>query len=824
MMVTLLRDIRYTFRVLGKKPGFALVAILSLALGIGANVAVFSVVNLLLFKPMPVREPGRLAALYITEPQTRMPSGFSYPDYLDYSENNEAFTELMGFTGIPLNLSVSGGQPELIWGEMVTGNYFSGLGVEPVLGRGFLPEEGQTPNASPVAVISYNFWQRRFNADPDIAGKVVKLNKHDFTIVGVAPFGFTGAKFLGFIPDFWVPVMMHEQVWPDSENILTLRTSHFLSLRGRLKDGVSLEQAEAAMNVRARQLEEAYPQTNKNMSVNVIDGSTKVEPYITTTGAIPIITSSMMAIVGLVLLIACANVANLLLARASGRRREIAIRLALGASRARLIRQLLTESMILSLAGGGLGLLLALWFGDLLMAFYPVLDFNTVEPAYDLSLDWRVISFSLAVSLITGLVFGLVPALQASKPDLVPTLKGEAGSALRGPRRLGLSNVLVIAQVALSLVLLITAGLFIRSVQNAQQIDPGFDTKNIILASTDLGVQGYKEDKGKDLYKQMVERVRALPGVEAAAVAFPLPLDAYDYGTRVDIEGYTPPPDEGRPRVGYTIAGPGYFQAMGTRIVEGRDFTERDDKDAPRAVIVNETLARLYWPDQNPIGKRVRVGNERNPFSEVVGVAEDGKYMTLGEAPTPYMFLPLGQNYDGRMTLIVRGADPKQLVPSIREEVRALDETLPVFGIKTIQEFMTKSLAGAQSAATFIGLFGLLAMLLAAIGIYGVMNYSVSTRTREIGIRMALGAGRFEVLKMVLKQGMFLAGLGLVIGLGGAYFLTRLMSSLLFGVSARDQVTFIAISLLLALVALAACYIPARRATKVDPMVALRYE
>jgi predicted permease len=822
-MDTLLRDVRYTFRVLAKRPGFALVAILSLALGIGANVAVFSVVNLLLFKPMPVREPGRLAALYVTEPQSRTPSQFSYPDYLDYSENNEAFTDLMGFTGIPLNMTVGNGQPELIWGEMVTGNYFSGLGVEPALGRGFLPEEGQTPGARAVAVVNHGFWQRRFNSDPDIVGKVVKLNGHDFTIVGVAPFGFTGAKFLGFIPDFWVPVMMHEQVWPDSENILTNRASHFLSLRGKLRPGVSLDQAEAAMNVRARQLEEAYPQTNKNQTVNVIDGSTKVEPYLSVTGVIPLITTSMMAIVGLVLLIACANIANLLLARSAGRRKEIAIRLALGASRGRLIRQLLTESLILSLAGGGLGMLVALWLGDLLMAFYPVLDFNTVEPAYDMSLDWRIISFSLAVSLLTGFVFGLAPALGASKPDLVPTLKGEM-TGMRGPRRFGLSNVLVIAQVALSLILLITAGLFIRSVQNAEKIDPGFDTTNIVLASTDLGVQGYKEEKGKTFYKNMVERVRALPGVEAAAVAFPLPLDAYDYGTRVDIEGYTPPPDEGRVRLGYTTAGPGYFQAIGTQIVDGRDFTERDDKDAPRVVIVNETLARRYWPNESPIGKRIRIGKESNPFSEVVGVAEDGKYATLGEPPTSYMFLPFGQNYDGRMTLIVRGADPKQLVPSIREEVRALDETLPVFGVKTIQDFMARSLVGAQSIATFIGGFGVLAMLLAAIGIYGVMNYSVSTRTREIGIRMALGANRFEVLNMILKQGMLLAGIGLVLGLTGAYFLTRTMASLLFGVSARDQITVVAISLLLALVALAACYIPARRATRVDPMVALRYE
>ena len=822
-MDTLLQDIRYTLRVLGKKPGFAAVAILSLALGIGANVAVFSLVNSVLFKPMPVKEPERLAALYTTEAQSRIPSGFSYPDYVDYRDNSEVFTDLMGFTGMPLNLSAGGDQPELIWGEIVTGNYFSGLGVEPVVGRSFMPEEDLTPNSHPVAVISYSFWQRRFSSDPDIAGKTIKLNNHDFTIVGVAPFGFTGAKFLGFIPDAWVPVMMHGQVMPDSEQILTRRASRFLSLRGRLKEGVSLDEAEAAMNTRARQLEQAYPETNKNLTVNVVDGSTKVEPFITVTGVLPIISFMMMAIVGLVLLIACANVANLLLARATGRRREVAIRLALGASRTRLIRQLLTESTILSIAGGGLGLLMALWVGDLMMAYYPVLDFTTIEPAYDLSLDWRVIGFALAVSIITGFVFGMAPALQASKPDLVPTLKGET-SGIGGPRRFGLSNMLVIAQVALSLILLITAGLFIRSVQNAEQIDPGFDTQNIMLSSVDLGLQGYTEAKGKDFYKHLVERVSALPGVESAAVAFPLPLDAYDYGTRVDIEGYQPPPDEGRVRLGYTIAGPGYFRAMGTRLIDGREFTERDSTDAPRVVIINETMASRYWPGQSPIGKRIRVGNERNPFSEVVGLAEDGKYTTLGEAPTPYMFVPLGQNYDGRMTLVVRGARAPQLMPAIRQEVRALDETLPLFGAKSIQEFMTRSLSGAQFAATLVTLFGVLAMLLAAVGIYGVMNYSVSTRTREIGIRMALGANRVEVLKMILKQGMSLAGIGVVIGLALAFVLTRMMTSLLFGVSATDQITFIAISLLLAVVALAACYIPARRATRVDPMVALRHE
>ena len=822
-MDTLFQDIRYTFRVLGKKPGFAVVAILSLALGIGANVAVFSLVNSILFKPMPVKEPDRLAALYMTETHSRGPTGFSYPDYVDYGDDSEVFADLMGFTGIPLNLSAGGDQPELIWGELVTGNYFSGLGAEITVGRGFLPEEDRTPDSHPVAVISYSFWQRRFNSDPNIAGKTVKLNNHDFTIIGVAPFGFTGAKFLGFIPDAWVPLMMHRQVMPDSEQLLTTRASRFLSLRGRLKEGVSLEQAEAAMNARARQLEQAYPETNKNLTVNVVDGSTKVEPFLTATGVVPLVSSMMMGIVGFVLLIACANVANLLLARAAGRRREVAVRLALGASRARLIRQLLTESTILSLAGGALGLLMALWVGDLLMAYYPVLDFMTVEPAYDLSLDWRVIGFSLAVSIVTGFIFGMAPALQASKPDLVPTLKGEASGA-GGRRRFALSNMLVVAQVALSLILLITAGLFIRSVQNAERIDPGFDTQNIMLSSVDLGLQGYTEAKGKDFYKRLIERVGALPGVESAAVAFPLPLDAYDYGTAIDIEGYQPPPDEGRVRVGYTIAGPGYFQAMGTRLIDGRDFTERDSTDAPRVVVINETMARRYWPGQNAIGKRVRFGNQRNPFSEIVGVAQDGKYTTLGEAPTPYVFVPLGQNYDGRMTLVVRGDRAAELMPAIRQEVRALDETLPLFGAKTIQEFMTRSLSGAQFAAALVTLFGVLAMLLAAVGIYGVMNYSVSTRTREIGIRMALGADRVEVLKMILKQGMALAAIGVAIGLGLALVLTQMMASLLYGVSATDQITFIAISLLLAVVALAACYIPARRATKVDPMVALRYE
>ncbi|HWN99842.1 MAG TPA: ABC transporter permease, partial [Blastocatellia bacterium] len=700
-----------------------------------------------------------------------------------------------------------------------------GLGVTPATGRVFSPDDDRAEGGHPVTVLSHAFWQRRFGGDPNIVGKAVRLNGHDFTVVGIARKGFSGTRFVGFIPDVWVPITMHSQILADSEGWLESRGGQSFNVNGRLKPGVTIQQATAAMNTFARHLAEAYPKTNANISVGMVPAGNKTQPAITLLGYIPIVASLMMGIVGLVLLIACANVANLLLARASAWRREIAIRLALGASRGRLVRQLLTESVLLSLLGGGVGLLLAQWFNALVPLSNPQLDFATIDFSYDLALDRRVLAFTFAISVLTGIIFGLLPALQASKPDLVTTLKGEAPALTSGMRRLSLRNLLVVGQVALSLVLLISAGLLVRSMWHAQELNPGFESKRIMLASVDVGLHGYTEAKGRDFFKQIVQRVSSLPGVEAASIAGPLPLDAYSRGTNLIVEGYVPRYENERIGVGLSIVGQDYFRAMNTRIVEGRGFTEHDDQTAPRVVVVNETLAQRFWPNESPIGKRIQLGNAQRPYCEVVGVAEDGKYVFLGEPPTEYLFLPHAQNYEGQMTLIARTTgQPENLGDAIRQEVASLDSELPVSGVKTMPVFLDRILSGPKSIAALAGLFGVIASLMAAVGLYGVMSYAVARRSRELGIRMALGARAGDVLWLVLKDGLILVGLGVAVGLAASTAASRLLSSFLYSTSPTDAGTFAVISLLLAATALLACFIPARRATNVDPMIALRYE
>jgi predicted permease len=824
-MNTLWQDLRYAFRTFVKSPGFTIIAVLSVALGIAANTAIFTLVNAMLFKPMPVPHPDRLVALYTTEPNSRYPGQFSYPDYRDYRDHNEVFSDLIVHYGAPVSMKNNNDKAELIWGELVSGNYFTGLGVAPAAGRVLTPDDDRAEGSSPVAVLRHTFWQRRFAGDPNIIGREVRLNGHDFTIIGIAREGFSGTRFVGFIPDVWIPVSMHASVVAGSESWLENRGGESFNVNGRLKPGVTIEQATAAMNTYARQLGDAYPRTNANISVGMVPAATKTQPAITLLGYIPIVSALLMGIVALVLLIACANVANLLLARASVRRREIAIRLALGASRWRLVRQLLTESVLLSLTGGGLGLLLAQWGNTLVPLASPQLDFATIDFNYDLALDKRILGFTLVVSLLTGVVFGLLPALQASRPDIVTTLKGEALSVASGMRRWSLRNVLVVAQIALSLVLLISAGLFVRSMQHAQELNPGFESRRIMLASVDVGLHGYDEAKGRRFFKQIVERVETLPGVEAASIAGPLPLDAYENGGNLIVEGSMPRYENERIEVGYSIVGHDYFRAMNTPIVEGRMFSEHDNQNSPRVVIVNETAARRFWPNGSPVGKRLQLGNSSGPYYEVVGVAQDGKYLFLGEPPTEYLFLPHAQNYEGKMTLIARtSGEPGNLGEVMRQEVANIDNELPVYGVKTMPVFLDRLLSGPKSIAGLASIFGVIALLVASVGLYGVMSYSVAQRAREVGIRMALGASTGDVLGLVLREGLVLIGAGLGIGLLAAVAATRLLSSFLYGVSGTDAATFVAVPLVLTAVSLVASYLPARRATKVDPMVALRYE
>ena len=825
-MQTLWQDLRYALRTYIKAPGFTLIAVLSIALGIGANASIFTLVNAVLFKPMPVPHPEQLVALYTTEPNSKYPSQFSYPDYRDYRDQNEVFSDLFLHNGIPVSLKNSDDKAELIWGELVSGNYFTGLGVTPATGRTLTPDDDRPLAGNPVAVLSHDFWRRRFGADPSVVGRAVRLNSHNFTVIGVARQGFSGTRFGGFIPDLWVPVSMHKEIVADSEGWLENRASHSFNVNGRLKPGVTIEQATAAMNTHAKQLAAAYPRTNANISVGMVPGGNKVQPALTLLGYIPIVAALMMGIVGLVLLIACANVANLLLTRASARRREIAIRLALGAGRGRLVRQLLTESVLLSLLGGGLGLLLAQWFNQLVPLANPTLDFATIDFNYDLALDHRVLWFTLALSSFTGIVFGILPSLQASRTDLVAALKGgDAPVLISGMRRLSTRNLLVVAQVALSLILLITAGLFVKSTRNVQNMNPGFETKNIMLASVDADLRGYDQAKGRRFFKQIVERLRALPGVEAASIGGPLPLDSYSEGASLTIEGYVPRYENERFNVDYSIVGHDYFQAMQTTIVEGRSFTEHDDQNAPRVVIVNETLARRFWPGESPIGKRLQLGDAQSPFLTVVGVAQDGKYILFGEPPTEYLFVPHSQNYTGKMTLIARtSVQPESVAEAMRQEVARIDSELPVYGAKTMPMFLDRILAGPKSLAALATIFGLVALMMAAVGLYGVMSYSVARRTREIGIRLALGAGSVTVLRLVLLEGMILSGVGVGIGIVTATVVSSLLESFLYGISTTDVLTYLTISLFLLLVAMVASYIPARRATRIDPMAALRIE
>jgi putative ABC transport system permease protein len=659
-------------------------------------------------------------------------------------------------------------------------------------------------------------------SDPNVVGKTVKLNNRAYQVIGVAPENFVGTKF-ALALDFWTPISMAEELRRNPGQ-LSERGSHWMNVIGRLKPGVSMSQASAEMNAIAARLNHAYPDHRANTTqakvMAEIDGRWEdMGGVFKSAGAIA------MAIVGLILLIACANVANLMLARAAARRKEIGIRLALGANRGRLIRQLLTESLLLSLLGGALGLLLAFWVTDLMEGFTPILEYNIVSNFF--ALDSRALVFTLIISLGTGIVFGLAPAWHASNPDVVPVLKGDPEHARRGKRRaFGLRNVLVVAQVALSLVVLVCGGLFIKSFRKAQTMDPGFGNANGLIVSMSPTLVGYDKDQAREFFRQVLERVSHVPGVEAAAFTRLLPLgDSSDSDGPILKEGETLPRGSAGRNIMTTIIGPGYFKTMQIPLLEGRDFDDRDQPKTKPVVIINQRMAEMLWPGESAVGKRIFIGADSREPLEVVGVVKTGKYRALAEDPKPFFYYSMGQWRPTTMALVIRpSVDPRSLVGAIRSEVQALDRRVPVFAIKTMEQHKTYALWAPNMAASFSLAFGVVAILLSAVGLYSVMAYVVSQRTREVGIRMALGANRADVLKMITRQGMRLAAVGVVIGLVLALALARVLSSLLIGISGYDVTTFILIPVLLAAVALVACYLPARRATKVDPLVALRYE
>lgn len=817
-METLFKDARYGLRMLVRSPGFTVVALLSLALGIGANTAIFSMISAFLFAPLPVKQPSQLVSIFTTDTKNPGPLPTSHLNYIDYREKNEAFDDILAYTFAGVSYSSPGGESKNLAAQVVSGNYFDVLGVKAEHGRTFLPDEDKTPGTHPVVVLSYAGWQRDFGGDPAIVGETISLNRHDFNVLGVAQRDFTGTD-IGGGPDLWVPMMMHDVIQPGFDWYNT-RRGLFLGMIGRLKPGISTTQAQASMSALGSQFEQEYKKDNEGRNVRLIPLLTaRKDP--TGDGQVGLTFSALMSVAGIVLLIACANVTNLLLARATKRKREIAIRLAMGANRTRLIRQLMTESLMLSLAGGTIGFFVAIWSKDIIRSLVPFGNGPNQQVA---GIDSRVLIFALLVSILSGLLFGLAPALQASRPDLVPTLKGDitmpAGS--RG-FRLSLRKALVVVQVGLSLFALITAGLFIRSLQKAQSVNPGFSAENVVLMAFNLGREGYNEPQGRNFHRQVIERIRALPGVLNATVARDRPFGG-GFQRSVFIEGQEPPPGGRGVLVQTNNIATGFFETLGIRLLQGRDFNEADNEHSPKVMIINEAMASRFWPGQDPIGKRLKLFGDQD-FREVIGIVADSKYNSLTEPRRPFMYIPLLQEYVPQINLHVRTvSDAKGLVAALRNEIQQVDPSLPVLNIETLSERVENSLGDERRQATLLGFGGILALILAAVGLYGVMSYSVAQRTREIGIRMALGAGRGNVMGLVLKQGVTLVSAGVALGLAAAFGVTRLLASLLFGVSAIDPITFLATSVLLILVALLASYVPARRATKVDPIIALRYE
>jgi macrolide transport system ATP-binding/permease protein len=811
LVETLWQDLRFAARQLRQSPGFAIVALLSLALGIGANAAIFGLISTMLLRPLPIAQPEQVFAIH--QGKQKDPSysqSMSYPNYKDIRDRNTVLAGMAVYRFDPMSLSHNGNN-ERVWGYLVSGNYFDVLGVQALLGRTFTADEDRTPNSRPVVVLSHGCWRRRFGAEQGVVGSTVKINGRDFTVIGVAPPQFTGTESV-FTPEFWVPSMMQE--WIESHSGLEERGDGQWLPFGRLHTGVTLGQARAQLNAVAQQLGRENPGTDEGMALSLTPPGL-IDPNVR--GAVIAFSGALMLTVLLVLLLACTNLASLLLARVTQRRKEIAVRMAIGATRFRLARQLLTESIMLSVIGAAFGLAIGYALMEVTKASLPRTDFALT---LDLRMDWRVVSFVASLAVLTGIGFGLVPTLHASRPDVVSTLKEDAAG---GRRRAWLRSALVVMQVALSFVLLITAGLTVRSLQHAQRLGPGFDPKHALTMAVDLGLQGYDQEEGENFYRQLTERVRALPGVQAAGLIRSLPLGLESSSTSVYPEGRPEPRAQEMPSALYENLSPGYFSAMGIPLVGGRDFAESDTARSARVALVNETLAQRFWPGENAVGRNLYSGNSGKTPLTVIGVAKNGKYQSLGEIPPMVIYYPLSQVYASTAALVVRTSiDPKSAIASVRSEVQRMDPLLPVYDAKTLKEHMRLPLFPLDAGAVAVGSFALLAMILAAIGIYGVMAYSVGQRTQEIGIRMALGARAIDVCRLVLKQGVIITTVGMVLGMIGAMGVSGVIGSLLYGVSATDPRTFLFISLLLAAVALAACFLPARRATEVDPVIAIR--
>jgi putative ABC transport system permease protein len=814
-MNTLLQDIRFGLRMLLKSPSVSIVATIALALGIGANTAIFSVVNAVLLRPLPFPEPDSLVVLFETDTQRGQVRGsHSYPNFLDMRAQNTVFENVASYHGSDYVLT-GRGEPARLQGAVVTANLFSLLKVQPMLGRAFLPDEDKPTETGRVVIISHKVFQSRFNGDPSIVNQAITLEGKQFTVVGVMPPSFE-------FPIQNDPVELWTTIAGDAsgeEPITAQRGAHFLGVIGRLKPGVTEEKAQAEITAIAARLEQQYPDTNTRKSLRLESALKALVGDIRPTLLI------LLGAVACVLLIACANVANLLLARATSRNKEMAIRTALGASRTRVVRQLLTESVLLSLVGGGVGLLLAVWWSDLLVA----LGKEDIPRAIHVGMDWRVLGFTLGLSLLTGLVFGLAPAFHSSKTELVESLKEGA----RGTSAGGFANVfrkaLVVIELGFAVLLLTGAALLIQSLWRLQRVNSGLHPENVLTFNVTLPEVKYKSGDQSKFFIDLKQRLESTPGVESASSILPLPLSGDRFGISFEIEGRPLPPKD-HPSADFFTTGVGYFKTMGIPIIKGRDFDDRDKHGSTPVIIITETFARQYFPNEDPIGKRIHPGissyeNEDSVMREVVGVVGDVRNRTLSTESKPAYYVPQTQVPFSQMVTVVKTTgEPHGLISAATKEVAAMDHDVPLYSVKSMAEYISTSVAAPRFSTTLLSIFAGVALVLTIVGLYGVMSYSVAQRTNEIGIRMALGAQSRDVLLMIVKQGSILILLGLAIGLIGAFALTRVISSLLFGVTAKDPFTFAAVSVLLAIVALLACYIPALRATKVDPMNALRCE
>jgi putative ABC transport system permease protein len=811
-MNSFLQDLRYSARILIKNPGFTFIAVITLSLGIGANTAIFSVVNAVLLRPLPYYSPDRLMRVWgKNASQGSQPLTASLPDYLDWRDQNQVFEQIAAFSFVGGSGNLLGGdQPERVTGLRVSANLFPLLGVKAALGRTFLLED-ERASAEPVIILSHRLWATRFGSDPGIIGHTVTLSDRIFTVVGVMPAGFQHPGIGGPTTDVWRPLTQ------DANQMR--REARHLQVLARLKPGIGLRQAQETMTVLARNLEQQYPNTNAGYAVSL------VSLHETVTGEIRPALGLLLGAVAFVLLIACANVANLLLSRAAAREKEIAVRLALGAGRFRLIRQLLTESMLLSLLSGGAGLLIAIWGVDLLVA----LSAGNLPRAGQIAIDTQVLAFTIAISILTGLLFGLAPAFQASRLNPQESLKASGSTNAAVLRRFRLRYVLVISEVALALMLLVGAGLLIKSFLLLHRVDPGLEPDHALTMRVALPAAKYpKGERMVAFYRELVQRVEALPGVKSAGVVSWLPTSGQHITTRFAIEGRPATPSGEELSSDYRVISPGYFRAAGATLHKGRELSEGDNGQAQVVVVINEAMANRFWPGEDPLGKRMRVGIEQPVSCEVVGVIKEIKEFGPAAPPIPVIYGSYLQrpwiDMETRELVVRTATDPLNLVAAVRSAVWTLDKDVPVYNMSPMNELLAGATAKPRFSIILLGLFAAVALVLAISGLYAVIAYSVAQRAREIGIRVALGAQARDVLKLIVRQAMVLLLIGIAIGLAGAFALTRVMRTLLFEVKVTDPLTYVSIPLLLVVVALLACWIPARRATKVDPLIVLRHE